>query len=167
MGLSEVSTITGLTVDTVRYWARKQADPTFRSGGHGGARNFSMTTSQHTLSEAVLLSILNKYPDCTLDGLALKMKQYGCRDANRAWVVRRLSEWHFTHKRLYYVQIQKFTELNVLRYIDHIFAIPRLDPRHLKYLDESRFETKSKLPKQPHMYINICCRVYLHIPSRT
>jgi hypothetical protein len=29
---------------------------------------------------------------------------------------------------------------NVLRTVDHIFAVADLDPRRLKYLDESRFE---------------------------
>ena len=101
-----------------------------------------MTAAQQVLAEAVLLEVVQQHPDASLDTIAKLMLQYGCSDANRAWVYRVLVSRKFTHKRLYFVQRQKFTELNILRYIDHIFGVCQLDPMKLKYLDESRFETK-------------------------
>ncbi len=59
-----------------------------------------------------------------------------------AWVVRVLSRWNYTRKRVQHTQAKKFTVINVCRYIDHVLATPNLDPTWLKYLDESRFETR-------------------------
>jgi hypothetical protein len=118
-----------------------------------------MTAAQHTLAEAVLLTILEMHPASTLEGLAALMRSYGCRGINKAWVYRTLHLWGYTHKRLYHVQQHKFTQLNIFRYIDHMFGVAELDPTRLKYLDESHFDTKSKhKPFHPHF---ICYLVML------
>jgi len=136
--------LTGLTRGTVRYWERKVLEAPFHPRSHGGARNFAFTVAQHTIAEAVLLNILDVEPACTLDNLAKKVHQYGCTGVSRAWVARTLTGWNYTHKRIYHIQQHKFTELNVLRYIDHIFGVCQLDPTRIKYLDESRFESRSE-----------------------
>ena len=147
---ADIVRITGLSRSMVRYWTKKHHDEEFHSLSHGGARNFSMTASHHTLSEAVLLTVVEMHPSATLEGLAKKMRQYGCRDINKAWVYRTFCTWEYTHKRLHHVQQHKFTQRNILRYIDHIFGIAELDPTKIKYLDESRFETRSNQHSAPH-----------------
>ena len=59
-----------------------------------------------------------------------------------AWVKRMLARWNYSRKRVQHTQAKKFTIINVCRYIDHVLAAPQLDPTKLKYLDESRFETR-------------------------
>ena len=45
---------------------------------------------------------------------------------------------------VYYIQKQKFTCRNILRYVDHIYGMAQLDPTKVKFLDESRKETRSQ-----------------------
>jgi hypothetical protein len=75
--------ITGLSRNVVRYWMKKSNDNTFHPLPHGGARRFLMTAAQHTLAEAVLLTILELHPASTLEGLAAMMRGYGCLAINK------------------------------------------------------------------------------------
>ena len=102
-----------------------------------------MTAAQHTLAEAVLLNVCQKNPHMTPEQLSKELLAYGISKVNVSWIKRVFREWQYSHKRFYYVQIHKMTQKNILRYIDHIFGIVEIDPEKLKYLDESRFETKS------------------------
>ena len=141
--VADIMATTGLTRGDVRYWARKAQDPSFHSGRWGGGRRYCTTLGQSLLREGVLLALIDSHPSATKSGLARLMRQYGCHGSNGSWVKRTVKGWQYRHKRLYHIQPLKFTELNMLRYLDHIYGIVQVDPSRVKYLDESRFESRS------------------------
>ena len=143
---AEVASLTGLTYNQVRYWERKARDNRFHAGPHGGSRTWTLTAVDHSIAEAVLLTVLEDNPSATLRHLARLLGEYGLPELNKEWVARTLARWQYSHKRLYHVQHAKHTPVNIGRYINHIFGVINYDPTTLKYLDESRFETRSCRP---------------------
>jgi hypothetical protein len=123
------------------YWKNK-----FESGvtsTRGGARNWLFNSDTHALVEGVLWMMLEESPLDTPAVLCDKLHDnFSFTDVTTTWVHRMLVRWHYTRKKVYYVQKNKFTIQNTCRYVDHILAVPHLDPTKLKFLDESRFETR-------------------------
>ena len=142
MSNAEVGQWTGLSNSQVKYWRRKVADPLFHNSGHGGFRNWKFTPQVHDLVEAVLHNLMKKFPMETADVYAEKLALYGMPVVPRAWVARVLKRWNYSHQKVYHIQKGKFTSLNVMRMLDHMYAMPHIDPTKLKYPDESRFESR-------------------------
>lgn len=134
---------TGLPRRTVSYWKDKFENPSL-GGEHswGGARNWLFNEDAHYLVEGMLWQLLEDMPTDTPEGYCSELHRLGIPDVTVSWVVRVLSRWNYSRKKVYHIQAKKFTTLNVCRYIDHVFAIPWLDPTKVKFLDESRFETR-------------------------
>lgn len=140
--VTEAAVAFGIGKKVVTYWLKKATNPSFHPCSWGGPRNWKYTPLQHSLAESVLFELIEQKPQETAKEYATWMKKYGILDATESWVTRCIARWHFSIKKTYHVQKLKFTEENMLRYVDHIFGAVQLDPTKLKYLDESRFETR-------------------------
>jgi transposase len=132
---------TGVNIRTVAYWREKYESPSLHASGWGGARNWTMNVEQHTLVEGMLWQMVEDLPTETPHGYCALLRELDI-PVTTAWVVRVLSRWNYSRKKVQHTQAKKFTVVNVCRYIDHVLAAPNLDPTKLKYLDESRFETR-------------------------
>ena len=72
----------------------------------------------------------------------IQIVQFGIQNVEKEWIKRTIARWNYTVHKLYHIQALKFTQKNMLRYVDHIYAIVNLDPTKLKFLDECRIETR-------------------------
>ncbi len=95
-----------------------------------------MSEGQHALVEGMLWQMVHDLPTENPDGYSALLCELGI-PITTAWVVRGLSRWNYSRKRVQHTQAKKFTVVNVCRYIDHVLATPSLDPTKL-----SRFETR-------------------------
>ncbi len=138
---SYASAQTGVSLRTVAYWREKYNNPSLHASGWGGARNWTMNVEQHTLVEGMLWQMVEDLPTETPHGYSTLLQELDI-PVTTAWVVRVLARWNYSRKKVQHTQAKKFTVINVCRYIDHVLATPNLDPTKLKYLDESRFETR-------------------------
>ena len=139
-GVDYARSRTGVATSRIRYWMNKLewGGPV----GRGGARNWVFTEEAHGLVEAMLWQLLENNPQNTPHSFCVQLQLLGITDITPHWVVRTLSRWHYSRKKVAHIQKRKFTLLNMCRYVDHVLAIPRYDPAKLKFLDESRFETR-------------------------
>ena len=132
---------TGVSRRTVTYWRKKMENPTLHEMGWGGARNWAMCPDQHALVEGMLWQMVEDLPSETPRAYAALLNDLDI-PVTQAWVARCLRRWNYTRKKINHTQALKFTILNVARYLDHVLAAPHLNPTNLKYLDESRVETR-------------------------
>lgn len=129
-----------LSKSQLHYWRAK-----FESGStssRGGARNWKYTLGAHRLVEGMLWRLVEDNHIETPDIYAEQLRQLGILDVTTSWVIRTLARWNYTRKKIYYVQQNKFTVVNTLRYIDHVLGMPMYNPTKVKFMDESRFETR-------------------------
>ena len=133
---------TGYPWSQVHYWMRKFLDQGFHPLQHGGARNWKYPPAQQYFVESVLWKVVKNLPCENPVRYCAELASLGIPDVSPSWVTRAFRRWKYSRKKVQHVQRRKFTTLNICRYLDHVMAIPHLDPTKLKFLDESRFETR-------------------------
>jgi hypothetical protein len=130
-----------------------------------------MNVEQHTLVEGMLWQMVEDLPTETPAGYCALLRELDI-PITVPWVVRVLSRWNYSRKKVQHTQAKKFTVINVCRYIDHVLAAPHLDPTKLKYLDESRFETRrvrrqyGYSPRGERINITAGAATTLQVPTR-
>ena len=132
----------GCTWSHVNYWMQKFSDTNFHAQRRGGARNWKYGLMQQYFVESLLWRIVRDLPCENPQRYCRELQALGIEDVTPSWVTRAFKRWRYSRKKVYHIQRRKFTVLNVCRYLDHVMATPHLDPTKLKYLDESRFETR-------------------------
>ena len=141
-GPAAASRMSGLSWSHVDYWMRKFLDENFRTQKRGGARNWKYGPMQQYFVESVLWRVVGDLPCENPRRYCEVLSTLGIQGVKPSWVVRAFKRWKYSRKKVYHIQKRKFSTLNVCRYLDHVMAIPHLDPLKLKFLDESRFETR-------------------------
>jgi hypothetical protein len=124
--IASVVSMTGLTRSQVSYWREKVADPTFHPGTYGGPRNWKFQFLHHALIEAILLEIVKAKPLETVFNYCKELEGYGIFGVLESWVTRVLTRWNFSTQKVYQIQKAKFSTLNMLRYVDHIYGMHML-----------------------------------------
>ena len=142
VGRAEAARRLGYGYSHVDYWMKKIQNPQYHAQRRGGARNWKYGVMAQYFLESVLWRVVRDRPCENPQRYCELLASLGLSGVKPSWVTRAFKRWRYSRKKVYHIQRRKFTTLNVCRYLDHVMATPHLDPTKLKYLDESRFETR-------------------------
>ena len=158
IGRAEAARSLGYSYAHVHYWMKKFLDPQLHVQRQGGARNWKYGVMTQYLVESVLWKVVRDLPCENPKRYCEVLADLGLVGVKPSWVTRAFKRWRYSRKKVYHVQRRKFTLLNVCRYLDHVMSVPHLDPTKLKYLDESRFETRRV--RRSHGYSAVGQRIH-------
>jgi len=90
--------------DFVRYWSRKDNDPNFHPGTHGGARNLRFPVETASGMEWILWLLLKQDPMRRASDFVTEWRSLGIR-VSASWVLRKFLKWRITYKKAEYIQL--------------------------------------------------------------
>jgi len=126
----------------VRYWKRKTEDPTYHIDTWGGNRNKKFVPQQDVVFQLVLWGEVQLNPVRTVQQFADRMSQYYGWEVERMFITRVFHSWKLSIKNINYKSLNKFTDVNILRYGAYLMEICTLSWPSVKFLDESHFDTR-------------------------
>lgn len=134
---------------TARYHCLKY-EFDLHMGARGGAREgrFSYTPETDLLIRLNVLRIVNFDPVTTVGEIRLRVINNLGIQISTSYIQRIFQGWNWSWKRPVYVNLRKFRPDNLEVYAAHLVHIKEIDWRHLKYVDESHFISKSCLRSQ-------------------
>lgn len=142
-----------ITPNVANYWMKKVTDPTLHAGSHGGHRHDKFSDhGWEGARELVLAAIwrqINEYPESQVPiltsvaneaiaaiadarGLARKV-------VSQKWVRRLFDDWRWSWKVPTVVQLHKFSDENIERYINYVVFVAGIAIHRLKFVDEVHF----------------------------
>jgi len=121
------------------YHARKQRDPTFHPGTHGGARHCCFSEDVRLMLEHRIAEVVRDNPLLYLKEIQAILEQEFPLKVNVWWIFRALARMNISLKIAKLRYQLKYTVTNLRRYIIHCHKFRLIDPSRIKYLDETSF----------------------------
>jgi hypothetical protein len=129
-------------IDVGNYWARKAGDRNFHPLSHGGHRAFVLTEGQSLLWQVCLLVCVTETPRATLYEMRMTILEATGIAVLLSTISTTLKKWNLAKLKVIRMQEQKFTDINVQRYIAYIRWIADINGDFLKFVDEAHFDGK-------------------------
>jgi hypothetical protein len=145
-----------ITANVTNYWLKKAADPTFHAGSHGGHRHDKFSEDGWAGAREIVLTVIwrqiNAFPESQLpiltsvanEAIALIAGARGLapKVVSQRWVARVFEDWRWSWKVPTVVQLHKFTNENIERYINYVVFVAGIPLRRLKFVDEIHFVSR-------------------------
>jgi len=132
-----------------RYWGTKFISPqTFHPNSHGGARHWKWPLNKRIAFETALWRILRTNPTLSGHQIVSQLNLFGFDDVQESFVRQTLQRWRWSLKRPTHLQLQKFSQGNLLRYVRYAVGILQVPVAKIKYLDEAHFVSRELQTKQ-------------------
>jgi len=178
----------GVSFDTARYWHRKELDPTFRNGQHGGyrrgnvvcrdcltcasLRDNTMVFVDHggdVAAQALLYVIVCEHPEATLGQLLqLCQQQQLMAGVSLDWIQKTIADvWGWSWRDARIVSQNKFAPNNVQYWGEFASLVPEIDWRRLKFMDESHCVSKDLSRSKRCSPVGKTLRVFDEFPNET
>jgi hypothetical protein len=148
-----------ITPNNVKYWKNKARDPTLHPGSHGGLRWEKLAGDGYDGCKpfvcAALWHQINTYPASQLNILTVVANEaISVFAADRGvvavvvsqrWVARVFQKWGWSWKVPTVVQLHKFTEDNLTRYVNYLVFAAGIPLHRCKFCDEIHFISRGDL----------------------
>jgi len=131
-----------------RYWTHKYIRQDFHPKKHGGIRRATFCKNELEIVQGVLISVLRVFPYIDLVGLVQFLCIYFYRHVTRSVVQRLLKKLRWSWRIPTKVQINKFSQQNLLRYAVYIDSIQSIPWDKLKFMDEAHIVSRSLSKKK-------------------
>jgi len=134
---------TGMSRKFCEYTYSKSIDPLFHPQTVGGARHNLLNDDQQPWAENLLWLEVQLNPARNQPEFASALRALGV-PINTGWVKRVFARWRFTCKKVHWRSPNKYSNANILFYIGFSTWLPHIDPRRIKFADESSFMRRGK-----------------------
>jgi len=128
------------------YWTQKAFRP-WHSKSHGGKRHFTFADEELAAVEKTLITFLQQQPYAKLQDVTNHFSEVFKRKVSKTVTSRTLKKLNWSWRIPTQQQIEKFTPINKLRYVHHIYSVQFIPWDKLKFCDESSFNI-TKLEKR-------------------
>jgi hypothetical protein len=109
-------------------------------------RNVKFTEEEANQFSILLFASVKSFPCRTITAHAAAI-QGTLPMVNNADIKRKFKQWHWSLKKPSHQQLQKYSIVNIGRYLQHVTGILQFPVERLKYLDESHFVSRDMQPK--------------------
>jgi len=126
---------------SVAYWQEKTKNPSFHPLSHGGLRRMAFTPSEYEEINNILWNLCQRKPTARLGEYHRELSEHNF-EVSLMFISRVFKQWQWSFKKPSFEQLNKYTQENILYYATYQHCIKEIPWMHLKFADESHFNSK-------------------------